>query len=256
MSFSAPLQPGEVALVGAGPGAPELLTLAAASLLADCDVIVHDALVSPPVLAMAGPGVRLIPAGKRGGRPSADQRDISDTLIRLAREGLRVVRLKGGDPFVFGRGGEEMRALAAAGIRCRVVPGITAGVAAPAVAGIPVTDRTVNSSLAFLTGHEVGEDSRIDWPALVAAFPVLVFYMGAQSLPDIARRLMAAGLPGDMPVGAISAATLPDEQVATGTLQDALDGRIAVRSPAIIVVGEVVASRVDWRSLAGAGIQE
>jgi uroporphyrin-III C-methyltransferase len=251
MSLSMPLQPGEVALVGAGPGAPDLLTLAAARLIADCDVIVHDALVSEAVLALAGADARLIAAGKRGGRPSADQRDISDTLIRLAREGQRVVRLKGGDPFVFGRGGEEMRALAAAGIRCRVVPGITAGVAAPAVAGIPVTDRTVNSSLAFLTGHEVGHDSRIDWPALVAAFPVLVFYMAARSLADIAGQLTAAGLPADTPVAAISSATLPDEQVATGTLQDALDGRLVARSPAIIVVGEVVASRIDWRAMAG-----
>jgi uroporphyrin-III C-methyltransferase len=256
MSLSMPLQPGEVALVGAGPGAPELLTLAAAGLIADCDVIVHDALVSAAVLALAGADTRLISAGKRGGRSSADQRDISDTLIRLARDGQRVVRLKGGDPFVFGRGGEEMRALAAAGIRCRVVPGITAGVAAPAMAGIPVTDRTVNSSLAFLTGHELGEDSRIDWPALVAAFPVLVFYMGARSLPTIAKRLLAAGLPGDMPVGTVSSATLPEEQVATGTLQDALDGRLVAHSPAIIVVGEVVASRIDWRDLAGAGITE
>lgn len=252
--FAMPLAPGEVALVGAGPGAPELLTLAAARLIADCDVIVHDALVSPAVLAMAGEGVRMIPAGKRGGRPSADQQDISETLIRLAREGLRVVRLKGGDPFVFGRGGEEMRALAAAGIRCRVVPGVTAGVAAPASAGIPVTDRTVNSSLAFLTGHELGEDSRIDWAALVAAFPVLVFYMGARSLPAIAHRLMAAGLAGDTPVGAIGSATLPDESVTTGTLDDAASGGLTVRSPAIIVIGEVVASRVDWRSVAGGGL--
>jgi len=256
MTFSAPLQAGEVALVGAGPGSPELLTLAAARLLTDCDVIVHDALVSPEVLAMAGSGARLVFAGKRGGRPSVDQQDISDTLIRLARQGLRVVRLKGGDPFVFGRGGEEMRALAAAGIRCRVVPGITAGVAAPAVAGIPVTDRSVNSSLAFLTGHEIGEDSRIDWPALVAAFPVLVFYMGAQSLPAIAERLMAAGLSGDMPVGVISSATLPDEKVVTGSLRDARAGRLAVSAPAIIVIGEVVASRVDWRSMAGIGTSE
>ena len=253
--FATPLTPGEVALVGAGPGAPELLTLAAARLIADCDVIVHDALVSPAVLAMAAAGVRLIPAGKRGGRPSVEQQDISDTLVRLARQGLRVVRLKGGDPFVFGRGGEEMRALAAAGIRCRVVPGVTAGVAAPAMAGIPVTDRTVNSSLAFLTGHEISEDSRIDWAALVAAFPVLVFYMGARSLPRIAERLMAAGLPGGTPVGAISSATLPDESIATGTLADAVSGHLSVRSPAIIVIGEVVASRVDWRSVAGGGLQ-
>lgn len=256
MNFSQPLKPGEVALVGAGPGSPDLLTMAAVRLLANCDAVIHDALVSTEVLALASPGARRISAGKRGGRPSADQRDISDTMIRLSREGLRIVRLKGGDPFVFGRGGEEMRTLAAAKVRFRVVPGITAGLAAPAVAGIPVTDRTVNSSLAFLTGHEVGEDSRIDWPALVAAFPVLVFYMGAQSLNKIAKRLMTAGLSGDMPVGVIRSASLPEESIATGTLRDASVGCLTAKSPAIIVVGEVVAARVDWRSIADSGASD
>lgn len=252
MNLSDALLSGEVALVGAGPGAAELLTLAAAKLIADCDAIVFDALVSDEVLNLADVGTDLIPAGKRGGRPSASQDDISETLIELAREGKRVVRLKGGDPFVFGRGGEEIRALAAAGIRFRVIPGITSGVAAPAMAGIPVTDRSVNSSIAFLTGHEVGgieagEGSRVDWQALVQAFPVLVFYMAARNLPQIAERLMAAGLGADTAVAVIASATLPEEDTQTGTLARAASGELQVVSPAIVIVGEVVADRVPWR---------
>jgi len=246
-SLSAPLGPGEVALVGAGPGAAELLTLAAARLIGDCDAIVFDALVSDEVLNLAAVGTDLIPAGKRGGRPSASQDDICDTLIGLAREGKRVVRLKGGDPFVFGRGGEEIRALAAAGIPFRVIPGVTAGVAAPAMAGIPVTDRSVNASIAFLTGHEAAEDSRVDWQALVQAFPVLVFYMAARNLPQIAQRLMDAGLADDTAVAIVGSATLPDEDTQIGTLVTAAMGGLKAASPAIVIVGEVVADRVAWR---------
>jgi uroporphyrin-III C-methyltransferase len=251
-SLSEPLMAGEVALVGAGPGAADLLTLAAAKLIVNCDVIVFDALVSDEVLNLAAVGTDLVPAGKRGGRPSASQDDISETLIDLAREGKRVVRLKGGDPFVFGRGGEEIRALAAAGIRFRVIPGITAGVAAPAMAGIPVTDRSVNASIAFLTGHEAGGsesdgDSRVDWSALVQAFPVLVFYMGAKNLPQIARRLMDAGLHGDTPVAVMASATLPDEATSIADLASAANGDLTAASPAIVIVGDVVAGRVAWR---------
>jgi len=247
--LSHPLGAGEVALVGAGPGAADLLTLAAAKLIVNCDAIVFDALVSDEVLNLAAVGTDLIPAGKRGGRPSANQDDISDTLIELAREGKRVVRLKGGDPFVFGHGGEEMRALAAAGIRFRVIPGITAGVAAPAMAGIPVTDRAVNSSIAFLTGHEAGENSRVDWQALVQAFPVLVFYMGARNLPQIARRLMDAGLSGETAMAAITSATLSEESTQTSELAAAAKGELSVTSPVIVIVGDVVAGRVAWRGV-------
>ncbi|MFQ5356654.1 MAG: uroporphyrinogen-III C-methyltransferase [Mariprofundaceae bacterium] len=245
--FSAPLRAGEVALVGAGPGAPDLLTQAAVKLLADCDVIVHDALVSDSILALGSASAERIYAGKRGGRPSADQEDISNTLIQLARENKRIVRLKGGDPFVFGRGGEEARSLVRAGVKFRVVPGITAGVAAPAMAGIAVTDRTVNSSIAFLTGHEVSDESRIDWSALVSAFPVLVFYMAARLLPDLAILLMDAGLQADMPVAVIHNASLSDETVETGCLQQARDGTLQAVSPAIVIVGEVVHERTPWK---------
>ena len=247
MSLSDPLRQGEVALVGAGPGAAELLTIAAVRLLGNCDAVVYDALVSKDVLAHADAGAEMIAAGKRGGRASASQADICDTLVRLARAGKRVVRLKGGDPFVFGRGGEEIRELAAAGIPFRVIPGITAGVAAPAMAGIPVTDRLVNGTLAFLTGHEASAESRMDWSALVKAFPVLVFYMGARNLPLIAGRLLDAGLSPDTPVAIIHAATLPGETQVIGTLATAGRGELVSESPAIVIVGDVVEQRIPWR---------
>ena len=245
--LDAPLKPGEVALVGAGPGDPGLLTLAAAKLIADCDVIVHDALVSDAVLAMACPTAVLRFAGKRGGRASASQQDICDTLVRLGREGRRVVRLKGGDPFVFGRGGEEIRALAEAAIPFRVVPGITSGIAAPAMAGIPVTDRTVNASLAFLTGHEAAGKSRVDWQALVAAFPVLVIYMGTRNLPRIAAQLLDAGMDGTTPVAILHAVSLAEERREFGTLADIIAGDLVGTSPAIVVIGDVVDARREWR---------
>jgi len=248
MKLSDPLKSGEVALVGAGPGAKDLLTLAAAKLIGDCDAVVFDALVSEEVLNLAAVGADLIEAGKRGGRASADQQDICDALVRLAQQGKRVVRLKGGDPFVFGRGGEEVRALAAAGVPFRVIPGITAGVAAPAMAGIPVTDRSVNATIAFLTGHEASDESRMDWSALIRAFPVLVFYMSARNLPLIAKRLLAAGMAGNMPVAVIHAATLDDENTQTGCLDDAASGRLQAVSPAIVVIGEVVNTRQPWRN--------
>jgi len=250
-TLSYPLVPGEVALVGAGPGAADLLTCAAARLLADCDVIVYDALVSREVLDLGRSDAERIFAGKRGGRKSASQSDICGTLIRLARSGKRVVRLKGGDPFVFGRGGEEIRALTEADVPFRIIPGITAGVAAPAMAGIPVTDRSVNSSIAFLTGHEVSEDSRIDWPALVAAFPVMVFYMAARVLPDLAARLMDAGMDSTMPVAVVRNASLADESVHVGTLQQAKTGKITAVSPSIVIVGETVDQRIPWRNQQG-----
>ena len=246
-SLSAPLIAGEVALVGAGPGDPSLLTFAAHHLISHCDVLVYDALVSDKILALADPQAESICAGKRGGRPSANQQDICDTLISLAKQGKRVVRLKGGDPFVFGRGGEETRALAAADIPFRVIPGITSGIAAPALAGIPVTDRTTNATLAFLTGHEASENSRMDWVALVKAFPVLVFYMGAKNLPQIATRLMDAGLADSTPVAIIHAAGTNEETCDTGILSQIKSNQLIAQSPAIVVIGEVVNCRINWR---------
>jgi len=247
MKLDSPLKHGEVALVGAGPGAAGLLTLAAASLIGDCDTIVYDALVSDEVMTMADKSAEKILAGKRGGRASASQHDICETLIQLAQSGKRIVRLKGGDPFVFGRGGEEVRALAAAGIQFRIIPGITSGIAAPAMAGIPVTDRSVNATLAFLTGHEASEKSRMDWQALVEAFPVLVFYMGARNLPEIAKRLLDAGLAKQTPLAIIRNATLADEQTTITTLHKAADGSVTAQSPSIVIIGDVVADRISWK---------
>jgi len=247
-SLDSPLEAGEVALVGAGPGDVSLLTFAAHKLISDCDVIVYDALVSDDILALAHDKAERISAGKRGGRASTSQDDICATLVALAKQGKRVVRLKGGDPFVFGRGGEEMRALAAENITFRVIPGITSGIAAPALAGIPVTDRTTNATLAFLTGHEASENSRMDWKALVKAFPVLVFYMGAKNLPQIAVRLIDAGLSANTSVAIIHAAGTQDESCAIGTLEEAKSKQLIAQSPAIVVVGDVVDCRIDWRN--------
>jgi len=247
MKLDAALKAGEVALVGAGPGAASLLTLAAAKLIGDCDVIVYDALVSDDVMTMIDASAEKILAGKRGGRASASQHDICETLVRLAKSGKRIVRLKGGDPFVFGRGGEEVRALSAANIRFRVIPGITSGIAAPAMAGIPVTDRSVNATLAFLTGHEASKDSRMDWSALIRAFPVLVFYMGAKNLPEIAKRLLDAGLAKQTPLAIIRNATLDDEQISEATVIDAAQGDIQAYSPSIVIIGDVVSSRIHWK---------
>ncbi|MDQ6970473.1 MAG: uroporphyrinogen-III C-methyltransferase [Mariprofundus sp.] len=247
MKLDAALQCGEVALVGAGPGDASLLTLAAAKLIADCDVIVHDALVSDEIMSMACSDAELVFAGKRGGKPSASQQDICETLVTLAQAGKRVVRLKGGDPFVFGRGGEEIRALAEAGIRFRVIPGITSGIAAPAMAGIPVTDRHVNASLAFLTGHEAEGKSRMDWQALVAAFPVLVIYMGTRNLLAIAESLVSAGMRDDTAIAILHAVSLPTERQDYGTLKDVIDGCLQGESPSIVVIGDVVNERRQWR---------
>ena len=182
------LEPGHVWLVGAGPGDPGYLTLHAVSALPQADVIVHDALIDDRVPALAGPEARLEPAGKRGHQPSAEQDAISARLVELARDGQRVVRLKGGDPFMFGRAGEEMLALAEAGIPFRIVSGVTAGLAGPAAALIPPTLRGVNQAVIFATGHGAGDGPRIDWAALAATGQPLVIYMGVHQLAADRRR--------------------------------------------------------------------
>src|ERR1700680_2537274 len=207
------LKPGSVWLVGAGPGDPGLLSLLALSALRQADAVVYDALVDPRVLALARAGAELDYAGKRGGKPSPQQPDITLRLIRLARAGKRVLRLKGGDPFVFGRGGEEALALAAAGIPFRIVPGITAGIGGLAYAGIPTTHRDTNSAVAFVTGHASDGEvpDGLDWEAL-ARMPVLVLYMALKHLDLIARRLMAAGKRGDEPVAIVVKAATPEQR--------------------------------------------
>ncbi|HXP75375.1 MAG TPA: uroporphyrinogen-III C-methyltransferase [Stellaceae bacterium] len=245
------LAPGSVWLVGAGPGDPGLLSLLALHALRQADVVVYDALVDARVLALARADAELDYAGKRGGRPSPQQPDITLRLIRLARAGKRVLRLKGGDPFVFGRGGEEALALAAAGIPFRIVPGITAGIGGLAYAGIPTTHRDTNSAVAFVTGHASDGEvpDGLDWEAL-ARIPVLVLYMALKHLDPIARRLMDAGKPGDEPVAIVIKAATPEQRVVETTLARAAADAAAHRlePPAVIAVGPVVRLRagLDW----------
>jgi uroporphyrin-III C-methyltransferase len=243
-------QPGQVWLVGAGPGEPGLLSALALHALANADVVVYDALVDSRILRLARFEAALDYAGKRGGRPSPSQPDISARLVRLAEGGNRVLRLKGGDPCVFGRGAEEALALVAAGIPFRIVPGITAGIGGLAYAGIPVTHRETNSAVTFITGHNsdgIVPDG-LDWGAIARGAPVLVLYMALKHLPNIVDRLIAGGRRPYEPVAIVSRATTPAQQVLTSTLGDAVAAAVGSETPAIIVVGEVVRLRagLDW----------
>jgi len=242
-------EPGTVWLAGAGPGAPGLMSLLCYHALQNCDVVVYDALVSSRILDWVRPGAGLEHAGKRGGKPSPVQRDITLRLIELARAGKRVLRLKGGDPFMFGRGGEECQNLAGAGIRFRIVPGITAGVGGLAYAGMPATHRDTNHSVIFLTGHDASGrmPANVNWPAVAGASPVIVMYMAVRNLGEIAAALLAAGRPAGEPVTIISNASLPQQQVCATTLAEAGDfiARHEPPTPAIVVVGHAA----DWRGL-------
>lgn len=241
--FSPYFQPGTVWLVGAGPGDPGLLTLHALHALAQADVILHDALVAPEILALAGASARLEPVGKRAGRTSPRQLRINERLIELARAGLRVLRLKGGDPLVFGRGGEEALALAAAGVRFRLVPGVSAGTAAPAYAGIPTTHRMRARSVAFVTGHHVGGGAEeIDWAALAHGADTLVLYMATARLAGIAAALIAAGRAPDEPVALLTDGTRPDQEVLVTSLAEAAAAAACIDPAAatLIVIGAVV----------------
>lgn len=246
------LQPGWVWLVGAGPGDPGLMTVHGANALGQADVVVYDALVDERILAWVRQGAEIEYAGKRGGKPSPKQRDISLRLIELARAGKRVLRLKGGDPYVFGRGGEEAQTLVAAGIPIRIVPGITAGVGGLAYAGIPLTHRDVNQTVTFLTGHDQTGDAPgdIDWNALARSSPVIVCYMAIKTLPKITAKLIEAGRARSEPVAIVSNATLPSMKVVETTLADAAAAVAAqqIEPPAIICIGKVVRLRsvLDW----------
>ena len=237
------LEPGHVWLAGAGPGDPGLLTLDALAGLSQADVIVHDALVDKRVLALAGPQARLEFAGKRGGKPSATQADISKRLVELARAGRKVLRLKGGDPFVFGRGGEEALTLVAAGVPFRVIPGVTAGLAALAAASIPATLRGINRAVIFAAGHAAEDE--FDWAPLAHTGQPIVLYMVMHNLERIAAALMRGGLASRTPAAVIAAATTPDERILVSTLERlAADAREqALQPPAIVVVGDIVAVR-------------
>jgi uroporphyrin-III C-methyltransferase len=245
-------EPGWVWLTGAGPGDPGLVTLHALKGLQQADVVVYDALVGRAILDLAGDGARLEYAGKRGGKPSAKQADISRTLVAFAREGLRVLRLKGGDPFIFGRGGEEALALVAAGVPFRIIPGISAGVGGLAYAGIPATHRDTNSAVTFLTGHEAGgaATESLDWACIAKGSPVIVIYMALTHLAVIADQLVAHGRSPDEPVAIVSKATLPEQRVLETTLATAAADVAAsgIEPPSLVVVGRVVSLRggLDW----------
>lgn len=246
------LEPGWVWLCGAGPGDPGLLTLHALNALRQADVVIYDALVQEAILDWA-PQAEHIYAGKRGGKPSAKQRDISLRLVDLARDGKRVLRLKGGDPFVFGRGGEEAQTLVQQGIPIRIIPGISAGIGGLAYAGIPVTHRDVNQSVTFVTGHDQSGNATgsLDWKAIAKGSKVIVIYMGMKHIAHITAQLMAAGRPATEPVAIVTTATTAHQQVLETTLGTCVADIEAAGAepPAIICVGRAVAMRqvLDWQ---------
>jgi uroporphyrin-III C-methyltransferase len=238
--------PGEVWLAGAGPGDPGLLTLHAANALSQADVILYDALVHDAVLRLADPGAVLEFAGKRGGRPSPDQRDITERLIELARQGQRVLRLKGGDPFVFGRGGEEALGLVAAGISFRIIPGVTAGLAGLAYANIPATTRDTNHGVILVTGqYAAGNERNLEWGSLARTGLPIIVYMGIGRLAEIADALMTAGLLLETTVAVVCDATTPRQRVLVTSLKHVAAEAAAqgLGSPSIIAIGEMVKLR-------------
>ncbi|WP_298431577.1 uroporphyrinogen-III C-methyltransferase [uncultured Jannaschia sp.] len=249
------LQRGWVWLCGAGPGDPGLLTLHGLNALRQADVIVYDALVGEAILDWA-PQAERIYAGKRGGKPSAKQRDISLRLVELARAGKRVLRLKGGDPFVFGRGGEEAQTLVQHGVPIRIVPGITAGIAGLAYAGIPVTHRDVNQSVTFVTGHDASgaAPTAVDWAGIARGSQVIVLYMGMKHIGQIAAQLIAAGRRPSEPVAVTTTATLDGQRTIETTLAncEADIAAAGLEPPAIICIGMAVALRqaLDWQAQA------
>lgn len=244
---SLPARMGKVYLVGAGPGDPGLMTIKGKALLESADCVIYDALISEPILAMINPQAEHIHAGKRRGRHSLSQTDINHLLIEKAQQHTIVVRLKGGDPFVFGRGGEEMEALIGMGIDVEVIPGITAGVAAPAYAGIPVTHRNYSSSVTFVTGHEsAGKyNPSVNWSALAQGSETIVVYMGIHNLPHISQSLQAAGLAATTPIALVRWGTRPDQAELIGTL-DTIVAQVEAaqfEAPAIAIIGRVVELR-------------
>ena len=247
---------GEVWLAGAGPGDPRLLTLLALHALSQAEVIVHDALVDKRVLALASSRASLIPVGKRGGQPSPRQRDINAILVEQASLGHRVLRLKGGDPFVFGRGWDEAIALADAGVYFRIIPGLTSGLTATALAGIPATTRETNPAVVLAAGHRAEDgSSRADWEALGRLGQPILLYMPLLQLPDVAIALQRGGLAADTPAAFIQSASKPDARVVETTLARLVEDATlnGVASPTIVVIGAIAGLRsrlrtylVDW----------
>jgi uroporphyrin-III C-methyltransferase len=246
---------GAVWLVGAGPGDPELLTLKALKALQRADVVVHDGLVSAEVLALAPEAARRISVAKRKSRHSYSQDEINRMLVAFALEGLTVVRLKGGDPFIFGRGGEELEAVRAAGLECHVVPGVTAALAAGASAGAPLTHRGQAQSVTFVTGHARGEGAEpdLDWAALARPNQTVVIYMGLSMAAPIAARLLAAGRAGGTPALVVENASRADERRLATTLAGLADAAARLSGPALLIVGEAMALAQSNDALAADG---
>lgn len=242
MTQNTPPNTGSVALVGAGPGDAELITLKGARLLGQADVVVYDNLVSQGIMDLASPTAEHIFVGKMAGNHTLPQEEICQLLVDKAREGKFVVRLKGGDPFVFGRGGEEVDALMAAGIPVEIVPGVTAALGAAASFGFPLTHRDHAQSCVFVTGHLKDHSVELDWPALARPGQTLVIYMGVTGLETISARLQAAGLPGDTPAALVYRATWPNQKIFRGTLGTLPDvaREHKVKPPTLIVIGSVV----------------
>ena len=240
---------GWVWLAGGGPGDPGLITALGLHAIAHADVILYDALINPALLKLARPGAELVFAGKRAGVKSCKQSDISRTLVSLAKKGKRVLRLKGGDPLVFGRGGEEALALTRAGVPFRIVPGVTAGIGGLAYAGIPVTHRDTNSAVTFITGHGAdGKLPKLDWPAIARGSPTIVLYMARKHAGDIAAKLMAAGRDPHEPAAIVSDATFEKQHVLVTTLARLGEAAAVSTAPAILIIGENVKLRegLDW----------
>jgi len=243
---------GIVYIVGAGPGDPGLITVKGLDCLRQADVVLYDRLAAPELLDEVPSDAELIDVGKEPKRHRRSQEEINDLLIEKARTGKIVVRLKGGDPFVFGRGGEECQALAEAGIRYEVVPGVSSAIAVPAYAGIPVTQRGVTTAFTVVAGHMApvgahGTDSGIDWDG-ISRIGTIVFLMGVEHLPEIVAKLIAHGRSSETPAVLIQEGTTPNQVVITGTLDDIVEKAPGIRPPAVFVVGEVVRLReqIDW----------
>jgi uroporphyrinogen III methyltransferase/synthase len=242
----------KVYIVGSGPGDPGLLTVKAYRLLKECDVLLYDRLVTDEILEIVPKKCEKIYVGKHPGEASATQKRINELLVDRGRKGGIVVRLKGGDPFLFGRGGEEAIILSKAGVPFDIVPGITSAISVPAYAGIPVTQRHISSSVAFITGHEAEtkKDSSVDWIGLANSVDTLVVMMGIRNMSNIMKRLMEAGRNPDTPVAVIEKGTIPEQRTITGTIETIHDKtvKIGIKPPAITIIGEVVDLRreISW----------
>jgi uroporphyrin-III C-methyltransferase/precorrin-2 dehydrogenase/sirohydrochlorin ferrochelatase len=234
--------PGRVYLIGAGPGDPELLTLRAVRLLRQADVIVYDNLVSPAVLEFVPPSAERIYAGKRRNEHTLRQEQINALLVKLAQQGKQVVRLKGGDPFIFGRGGEELQTLAAHGIAFEVVPGVTAASGVSSYAGIPLTHRDYAQSCLFVTGHLKDGTADLDWPGLVRLHQTVVIYMGLGGLPEICKQMMLHGAAPELPIAVVQDGSISTQRVVTGTLANMPERvlQAGLKSPCLTIIGDVV----------------